>query len=226
MTAKEIKKELLRMQDKTYQQFSQNLLPGVSTILGVRLPYLRLLSKRIAKENPISYLERNDLETFEEVMLQGMVIGTLSDFSMVCFYTQRYVYKIDNWSICDSFCTSLKITKKYPQDMWKFLCPYWKSEKTYFLRFACVMSLLYFIDDKHIDSILQNILAIKNHEYYVSMAVSWLLSIAYKKYPLKIKEFLTRDELSRFVVQKTIQKIKELRGTSAEEKKQLERLKR
>lgn len=45
----------------------------MSIVMGVRLPELRKIAKKIAKGDWPAYLAEN--EWFEEVMLQGMVLG-------------------------------------------------------------------------------------------------------------------------------------------------------
>ena len=43
------------------------------------------------------------------------------------------------------------------------------------------MYLNYFLADEYIDEILQKIDKIKNKDYYVQMAIAWLVSFAYIK---------------------------------------------
>lgn len=216
MTNEEIKEKLYALKDEQYRMFTIQLLPGVKNMIGVRLPEIRKLSRSI---NSISYLELPpSTDTFEEIMLQGMVIGNIKDISILFPYISRFLPLIDNWSICDSFCSSLKITKKYPTEMFDFLKPLWKTNEPFILRFCCVMSLQYFLKDEFIDLIFQNISEIENKEYYVLMAISWFLSIAYKTYPDKVKSYLNSLEPSCFIYQKTIQKILELKGISQTEK--------
>jgi len=49
----------------------------------------------------------------EEILLYGMVIGNMkTELENLFPYIERYVSLITNWSLCDSFCCSLKQTKK------------------------------------------------------------------------------------------------------------------
>ena len=42
---------------------------------------------------------------FEEVMLQGIILGYIRlDFDEIVEYIDKYVKKIDNWFMCDNFC--------------------------------------------------------------------------------------------------------------------------
>ena len=45
-------------------------------------------------------------EYFEEIMVEGMVLGKISlPWEELEPYLRSFVPKIDNWSVCDSFCT-------------------------------------------------------------------------------------------------------------------------
>ena len=118
-----IRQELLMLAEEEYASFSAALLPGVEGILGVRLPVLRRLAARIAKDNWRSYLQEGPEDYFEEIMLKGMVIGAAKAPwpETLCLIAQ-FVPKIDNWSVSDSFCNSLKAAvKSPPAEMWQFL---------------------------------------------------------------------------------------------------------
>ena len=101
-----VKAQLLELAEPNYQQFTARLLPDISNILGVRLPVLRKIAKQIAKENWREFLRQNDEVYFEEIMLKGMVIGYIKDASVheIMKFTETFVPKINNWSVCDSFC--------------------------------------------------------------------------------------------------------------------------
>ena len=48
----DIKNELLTLAEPDYQVFASRLLPGTPNVLGVRLPHLRKMAKKIVKEGP------------------------------------------------------------------------------------------------------------------------------------------------------------------------------
>ena len=76
----EIKKELENLADKKYREFHKGLCPGTENILGVRVPVLRNYAKKLSKEKEIKYLLENiDNQYYEEIMLQGMLIGLEKD---------------------------------------------------------------------------------------------------------------------------------------------------
>ena len=139
MDQKFLRAELLALVDEKYRKFSSGLTPGTNNILGVRLPALRKIGKRIAKADWRSYLETAQVDSFEETLLQGMVIGYADvELPERLMLIKDFIPKIDNWSICDSFCTGLKFTKKHKEEVWLFLQPYLKSKEVYEIRFGVV----------------------------------------------------------------------------------------
>ena len=70
----DLKKELMELSDKKYQAFSSKLLPNTDNILGVRLPVLRKIAKRISKGNYNLFLNQNDNEFFELTIIESMLI--------------------------------------------------------------------------------------------------------------------------------------------------------
>lgn len=223
-----VREELERLAEPEYQAFSAKLLPGVSNILGVRLPYLRKMAKKIAKEDWKSFLDENDTTYFESIMLQGMVTGYVRDVTIqeLFPYIDQYVAKIDNWSTCDSFCSGLKITKEYEKEMWDYLQKYFRSTKEYEIRFAVVMGLNYYIQDGYVTDYLTIMDQIHHEGYYVKMAVAWGISMIYLHNPKQITEYLKQNHLDDFTHNKAIQKIRESYQVSKEEKTKLLQLKR
>lgn len=223
----EIKSKLNALAEPDYAVFARRLLPGTENILGVRLPRLRTLARRIARENWRVYLDTARADTFEEIMLQGMVIGYLqAPLPEVLSQIAAFIPKIDNWSVCDSFCSGLKIARIHPNAIWNFFQPYLAHSNTYHVRFAVVMMLFYYIDDVHIDLILSQLSKIQHDDYYVKTAVAWALSLCCVAYPPKTLNFLSQNLFDTFTHNKAIQKIAESRQTSAQIKTDAQALKR
>ena len=219
---REIKKELEKAKEEKYQQFTSKLLPGTKNILGVRLPYLRKMAKRIAKENKKTYWKEAKEDTFEEIMLQGMVIGYWQgDMQEIFTLADSFIPKIDNWSVCDSFCSGLKIAKQYPEQVWEWLQPYLYSDQEYKIRFALVMLLDYYINSKYVPAIFSMIDPIKKEDYYVKMAVAWLLSMCYVSFPKETWNYLENSKLDAFTYDKTLQKIIESNTVAKEVKQEI-----
>lgn len=223
----DIRKKLFELQDLKYKEFHSSLCPNVDKIIGVRTPKLKEIAKQIAKENYEEFLQNAQDEYYEELVLQGLVIGYAKISIEDTFkYLEEFVPKINSWAVCDITCANLKITKKYMEEMWYFLEKYINSKKEYEIRFALVMYLDYFLTDEYIDNILRKIDKITNKEYYVQMAIAWIVSIAYIKQKEKTEVFLQNNKLDKFTQNKSIQKICESYRVSNEDKEKVRKYKK
>ncbi|AJY75114.1 DNA alkylation repair protein [Paenibacillus beijingensis] len=207
---KTIKEQLTELAESEYRKFSSGLIPNINNVLGVRLPELRKLAKTIAKGDWRAYLEAAESDYFEEVMLQGMVIGCAkADADEMLRYIAAFVPKIDNWSVCDSFCLGLKFAKKNQAKVWDFLQIYLSSDKEYEIRFGVVMLLNFFVEETYIAAVLQRLDSIKHDGYYVKMAIAWAVAECYAKLPGPTMSFLESNSLDDFTFNKALQKITE-----------------
>lgn len=254
---KENIRELLKdMAEPDYAKFSSSLLGREAVMLGVRLPKIRELAKKVAKAEGGEYLdsmlseadaEQREEQTaggdpkargagnsadgilyMEELMLYGMVIGCMKEKLEELFpYIERYVARIDNWSLCDSFCAGLKQTKKQPERMWEFLQPYFKSDKEFDLRFGVVMLMDFYVTPEYIERLLQIFDGIHHEGYYVKMAVAWALSVCLVKQWDESFAYMASPEnrLDEFTYSKTVQKCRESYRLTAEQKESLTALK-
>lgn len=227
MTAAEIHALLPSMADEKYRVFNTALLPGVSGVLGVRMPDLRKLGKSIAREDWRGYLDAADASSYEAVQLQGIVIGYAKESPEVMLpYIARHVEKLDNWSTCDTFCTSLKIARAHPEDLWAFVIPYFSRRDAYALRFAIVMAIFHYLDQAHLEDVLAYLDAIRHEEYYVRMAVAWAVSMAYVANPKRVLAYLRHNNLDDWTYNKSLQKIIESRQVDEVTRDVMRRMKR
>lgn len=222
-----IREQILAKVDSNYQQFSASLLPTITNILGVRIPALRIMAKQIVKDDWRMYLQQADHEYFEEVMLQGMVIGYAQmDIEERLQYITDFVPKIDNWSVCDRFCGGLKFALAHQHQVWEFILPYLSSEHEYEVRFAVVMLLTYYVDEYYIQDVLSHVDRIQHEGYYVKMAVAWAISICYIHLPEPTMQYLQHNQLDRFTYNKALQKITESYRIDPETKHHIRRMRR
>ena len=214
----EIKARLKKLSEEKYREFASGLLPGVSNMLGVRLPVLRSVAREIAKD---------DWRFFEEIMLQGFIIGLAkTDVEEKLQLIRDFVPKIGNWSVCDSFCASLKFINRNKERVWDFLQQYFSSDREFELRFAIVTGIYYYTDDDHMDGFLRSLARIRHDGYYVKMAVAWALSVCFVKRPGKAMEYLKNSELDDFTYNKALQKIIESRMVDNETRAMIRGMKR
>lgn len=224
-----IKQKLYELSDKKYQDFHRSLCPGIENIIGVRVPILRNYAKELFKQKDWKEtINQIDNQYYEEIMLQGMLIGQVKDedINIILRYVENYVPKIDNWAICDGFCAGLKITKKYKKEMWNFISKYLKSNKEFEIRFAVVMILDYYIEQEYLTENFKIFEQIKHEGYYVKMAISWAISICLIKYYDKTLEYLKNSKLDAWTYNKAIQKAIESYRISADRKEILRKMKK
>lgn len=224
-----IKKKLLELSDQKYKEFHGGLCPGTENIIGVRVPVLRKYAQELFKEKDWKQtIEEIDDEYYEEIMLQGMLIGQAKneDINTILKYMEKYVPKIDNWAICDIFCAGLKITKKYKKEMWNFIQKYLKSDKEFEIRFAVVMILDYYIDEEYLKEDFKIFDDIKHEGYYVKMAVAWAISVCLIKYYEDTVEYLKTSKIDNWTYNKAIQKAIESYRISDNQKNFLRKLKK
>ena len=223
-----VRDELYKNMDVEYGKFTASLSPGAGNIIGVRIPVLRKMAKEIASVNWKEYLDGARDDTFEEVMLQGIVLGyARGKINDILTYMGRFIPKIDDWSICDTCCNTFKIANQYQQEVWDFLMPYLDEQgvidgkpanernREFELRFVAVMMLNYYLNDH-----------MKNDGYYLKMGVAWGLAEAYVKCPEPTKAFLKNNHLDDFTFNKAIQKMQESFRITPEEKAALKAMKR
>ena len=224
-----IKKKLLELSDQKYREFHKNLCPGTENIIGIRVPILRKYAQELYKEKDWKQtIEEIDNQYYEEIMLQGMLIGQAKNenINTILKYMEEYVPKIDNWAICDTFCAGLKITKKYKKEMWNFIQKYLKSDKEFEIRFAIVMILDYYIDEEYLQKDFEIFNKIKHDGYYVKMAVAWAISICLIKFYDETVKYLNKANLDNWTYNKAIQKAIESYRISDEQKDFLRKLKK
>lgn len=224
---KEIKEQIYKLADEKFKDFHSGLCPGTTNIVGVRTPILRNYAKELSKKYSLEeLLQEIDDTLYEEIVLQGMLIGLSKDIEEVLKYTKTFIPKIYNWATCDVFCAGLKITKKHKKKMWEFIQEYINSDKEYEIRFGIVMILDYYIDEEYLDKNFEIFEKIKNDNYYVKMAIAWAISICLIKYYDKTIKYLKKAKLDNWTYNKSLQKAIESYRISDEQKEVLRKMKK
>jgi len=222
-----IRKELEGLAEPEYQRFAASLIPGVEHLIGVRIPLIRKLAKKIVKENPVEYLGEAEDKYFEETMLQALVIGQMKkDIESVWEWVTLFVPKINNWSICDSFCRELKIVKSNKEKVWYLLTPYWQLKDAYSNRFAVVIMLIYYIDATYLSKLFEVFDHIHSSSYYVKMSVAWAVSMCFIKFPVETMVYLKKNKLDDETYNKSLQKIRDSLKVDQQTKEIIKEMKR
>ena len=218
---------LKSLSEPKYRDFHKNLTKTKYEILGIRVPLLRHLAKEKLKTDYLSFLKYCGNKYYEEVFIEGIVISGIKDEEIFIEHFYKFLDKIDNWAICDSFCNSLKRFKKEP-DKYFSICKdlALQYDKTYYARVGLICILNHFISKEYLKEIFNILDTIKSDEYYLNMAESWLVCEIYTKYPKETTSYLKKNKLNKFTQNKAISKIHDSYRVSKEEKEYLNTLKR
>ncbi len=221
-----IREKIFELADEKYKKFQSSLCPNTNNIIGVRVPILRNYAKELVKDDFKTNFEKIESDYYEEIMLKGMMIGLAKmPFEEKLKYIENFIPYIDNWAICDVFVSGLKVREK--EKFFEFILKYLSNNNSEFeIRFGLVCLLNYFIDEQYLAKIFEITDTINRDEYYVEMAIAWLISICYINFPNETTKYLKDNKLSKFAYNKSIQKIIESRRITEQEKEKLRKMKR
>ena len=220
--------ELLKsLQDIKYKNFNESLvLNSKYDMIGIKIPVMRDIAKTISKGNIISFLENSENNYYEEIMIQGLTISYIKDENVFNKYFNKHVKKIDNWALCDSFCSSIKIIRNFEEKYFELASKMALNEKEFISRVGIVIILNYFVNEKNIETIFNILNEIKSDKFYINMAEAWLICEMYTKFKDKTLEFLKNNNLNSFTQNKAISKIRDSYRVSKEEKEYLKNYKK
>lgn len=220
-------KYLKSLSDSKYREFHKNLTETKYEIIGIRVPMMRHLAKEKLKTDYLTFLKYCKDKYYEEVFIEGQVIAGIKDENIFLEHFYKFLLKIDNWAICDSFCNSLKRMKKDPDKYFPIVKELaLKDQEVFTSRVGLICILNHFIDEKYLKEIFTILDTIKSDEYYLNMAEAWLVCELYTKYPKETTKYLKKNKLNKFTHNKAISKIHDSYRVSKEEKEYLNTLKR
>lgn len=213
---------LKSIQDKKYKEFHSSLvLNSKYEMIGIRVPIMRDIAKNIAKSNIDEFLKVAQNHYYEEVMIQGLVISHIKDEKVFYKYFKEHTKKIDNWALCDSFCSSLKIVRAYEKKYFKEAIKMSLNKEEFISRVGLIIILDHFISEKNLTEIFETLNKIQSEKFYINMAEAWLVCEMYTKFPKETEEFLKKNDLNKFTQNKAISKIHDSYRVSKEEKEHL-----
>ena len=172
------------------------------------------------------FIVRFQDNSYEEVMIQGLVISQIKDEAIFYKYFIKHIKKIDNWALCDTFCNSIKIVKKYEEKYFKEAVDLALNEDEFLSRIGLVIILSHFVSDKNIKIIINTLNKIESDKFYINMAEAWLVCELYIKLPEQTLEFIKNNKLNKFTHNKAISKIHDSYRVSKEDKEYLNTLKK
>lgn len=226
---KDLRADLFKIKEDYYREFSEKLSPN-EKMLGVRIPLVRKLALSYLKEFPQEDLLVSPLPKtpyFEEKLCKAIFIARAKiEEEQRIKHIKDFLKYLDGWAICDGFCSELKSAKDHQELYFSFIKKCFINKRPFTVRFACVMSLIYFCTPQHEDEIISYLDKINTEEYYVHMGVAWLIATLYTKNGPHILDKLDAITLDDLTYNKAIQKITESNYISKEKKAEIRKLKR
>lgn len=226
MKRKELLKILLENKDEDYKSFNDKIINTNKKTIGVRIPILRQIAKKIMKEDYVLFLNDVKDEYHEEIIVEGLVISKLKDVNNVINMIDNYIIKIDNWCTCDTFASSLKIINKNKSCFYSYIYKNINSNNPWMVRLCFVILHSYYVKEEYINDIFKMIDNDNNSFYYVMMAKAWLISECYIKYPKQTFEYLKRTNIDDITFNKAISKICDSYRLTKEDKIVLKKMKK
>lgn len=218
--------ELYLLKDKEYADFQAKLTPGIDRklFIGVRVPEVRKLAKRLIKEPEVeTFLNELPHEYYDENMLHAVLISEIKDYDNCIEKVDRFLPYVDNWAVCDIM--SPKVFKKNKLPLIKKIKEWSSSDKTYTCRFGLGMLMCHFLDEDFKEEYLEIPASVHSDEYYINMMIAWFFATALAKQWDSSIKYIEEKRLDKWVHNKTIQKARESYRITKEQKDYLNTLK-
>ena len=224
-----ILKRIYEMCDREYKEFQQLLIPSVfpEAVLGLRSPRAMKIAKEFTgtKEGDL-FLATLPHKYYDENVVHAYMLGIIKeDFDAKKKRISSFLPYVDNWAVCDGLCAHLKSFFKDKEKAFPFVLECISSNEEYTKRFGLVTLTCYYIQPEYIDRIIEIAISQKSEDYYVNMAIAWLLSICLVKEYEKTITVFQNPVLPKFVHNKSIQKAIESHQIDREKKEYLRGLK-
>lgn len=209
ISSEEILTYLHSQAEEKYRRFSAGLLPGEDKLLGVRLPILRKLARKMAADDWQNY-RPGPAATFEELMLRGLLPSyAQAPLEVRLNALESYVPLIRNWSLCDSCCCSCRFVQDSPEQVQEWLQPFLYSEEEFPARFGIVMLLFHYLKkEEHAAAVAQHLPQLPARGYYAQMAIAWCTCELHFRYP-ELAAPLLNGKLRPELITLTRRKIRE-----------------
>ena len=178
-------------------------------VLGIRVPVIRQIAKEIAKTDISSFLDCYTPTYHEEYLLYAFMITKLKDYTLFVPYFEAFLPHIDNWAVCDLLVGDSKIIAKHLDTFLPHIMTFLQSPKEFVRRVGIVCLMKYYLSKEWIDNTLSLLQNYHTQEYYINMALGWLICEAYIKDKEKCTSFLLNCNLYPLAIRYGLQKIRD-----------------
>ncbi len=194
--------------DDEYREFVKKGIPCERSILGVRIPIVRSVVNMIPREKYDEFLKVSPVAV-EEVLARGIIICKLPYEEMLGWFDSQVSY-IDNWCTCDIFCSGLRkvISKHRAEFLDLKVEELLRSDNEFAVRVGLVILKSSYMEFDFLAMIFDRVEGLaRREEYYIRMAIAWLVAECFVKYPEETMGYLRVSKLPVWTYNKTISKI-------------------
>lgn len=219
--------KLTLLADEKYREFSMRGIPCERPFIGVRIPDIRKLVGGIPPEKFDDFLSADPV-AIEEVIARGLVIARLPYDEMLKVFDSQ-IKLLDNWCTVDTFCAALRKTVKHHEADFldKKVEKLLASKNEFVTRAGLVCLLDFYVSAEYLPLIFDRVESLKNRdEYYVKMAMAWLIAECFIKFPSETFSYLKCTKLDKWTFNKTISKICDSYRVDPDTKLELKRLRK
>ncbi len=191
-------------------KYNCRVIPNIpsSCFIGVSIPKLRHIAKKIAKHQFEVFMLIDNTDYFDAVLLRGLVVAFHEDvLENKLFQVDCLLPYINDWETCDTIAQAFKFKKIELMQVYEYAKKLIDSQDTYSIRFGLVLLIKNFMKDQYYADIFTVLNHLHHDDYYVKMAVAWLISIMYVENHNLTLAYLKDNQLEIDVHNKAIQKI-------------------
>lgn len=212
-------KYLMKYKNSSKVDWTRKSLNTTMPLLAIKTKDIRNIANEIFKGNYISFLDLELDDYYESLAIYGFIITKIKDFNIMKKYLDKYIYKIDNWALCDLLSFNVNNNEDNYFNLSK---EYLKNKKPFVRRVGFVILFKFIDNDKYIDQIFKLMNSFYNEkEYYVNMINAWLFCECFIKRKEKTLLFLKDHKLNKFTINKGISKCRDSYRVSIEDKEML-----
>ncbi len=171
MEYSQLLEKLNSLKEEEFAAFQRKLIATGQTILGVRTPRLREIAKQYTGSIEALLAFPN---TYYEVTFIKLTIVSNLPYGQFVNYVETCVSLIDNWATCD--CFKAKCIAKRKEEFLPILEGIYCRSGVFAKRYALVTLLFFYMEERYLPLIKKYAYQTPTEEYYLHMAVAWLVA--------------------------------------------------
>lgn len=232
----ELRSVLAELAEDEYREFCMKGIPSERPFIGVRIPLVREVVKRVSDEKIAEFLKVEPV-AIEEVLARGMlicrlpyeeIVGSRDDLCGRSWFDSQISY-IDNWCTCDIFCSGVcrKIGKHREEFLELKVNGLFQARDEFAVRAGLVILKCGYVSEDYLAVIFDRVEGlVEREEYYIRMAIAWLLAECFIKYPEVTLAYMKVSGLPKWTYNKMISKICDSYRVDEETKEMLKKMRR